>query len=749
MTLSELSEPTYDKTDKQSPYYSAEFAKGYESARGELESIFGLEALDYLKRGIAIIPLKQNGKRPATKHGLNDWTDNPEQINWWWTQAPTANVGGVMGLASGGVFAIDLDVHEDAASGIKTLEEWEIAHGKLPETWTQQTGSGGRQLFYRTSQPLKNSANSELGVDVRGDGGYVVLPPSMHPYGEPYEWLVSPDDCDIATADDNVFAFLDHVRRNGSTDSEGQQQKFKLPDTIKKGERDDVLFRYASHLRAIGRSDEEISNAVYGVNFKRCAQPLDSKDVDRIVRSACKYPRGLHDDSTHEELQALIPKHDGATPKRNASEYTTKRGGIKQDIIGADMIKYDRASVIDGAPAIWNGKCWEFGAQAIKAKTLDYVISATAQGRNEVFGFVMCKAPRIEADREFDGKPYVQFANATYDIIADEIVEPKPNMFIIGTLPVNLNLDAEPNIADEFLKSIADNDQNVVKVLQEIIGACMCSKRLVDQSPMLIGRAGGANGGASNGKSTFINAVRAVLGTKNSSSLDISTLGGRFQTGRVAGKLANLGDDIPDGFLKGEELSTFKKLVTGDSIYADVKGADGFEFRPSATMVFSMNNIPRLADTTEGVYRRLAFVPFKKRFTPDSPEYDPTIAQKLAQPEALERLALVGLMQCKHLYYNHRFTEIPEMALEMENVRAANDTVLYWILETGLEPYMVVGKTPAELYQEYKDFCSEYGEKYAVKRSTFTQRFSQNMPSVNTVRQRIGGKQVRVYATIN
>lgn len=123
---------------------------------------------------------------------------------------------------------------------------------------------------------------------------------------------------------------------------------------------------------------------------------------------------------------------------------------------------------------------------------------------------------------------------------------------------------------------------------------------------MLIGKAGGASGKASNGKSTYLNWLRSILGTENTSSLDIATLGQRFQAGRVVGKLANLGDDIPDGFLRGDELSMFKKLVTGDAIYTDVKNGDGYEFRPSASMVFSMNSVPRLSDTTDGIFRRLA-----------------------------------------------------------------------------------------------------------------------------------------------
>lgn len=70
-----------------------------------------------------------------------------------------------------------------------------------------------------------------------------------------YEWIASPWEVDIATADDNVYDFLDYIQRNGSDEVNARKEngKFSLPAEIKSGERDKTLFRYASHLRSIGR----------------------------------------------------------------------------------------------------------------------------------------------------------------------------------------------------------------------------------------------------------------------------------------------------------------------------------------------------------------------------------------------------------------------------------------------------------------------------------------------------------------
>lgn len=683
-------------------------------------SELGRAALAYVRAGFAVFPCRPRSKVPNTPHGLNDWTDNPEHVINHWGAHPNDNIGITCGAPSGGLLVLDFDVSE-AKNGLETLKQWEMEHGELPETVEAITGSGGKHYFFRTDRNnIKPTSNQQLGVDVRCDGSFVVAPGSIHPNGNAYEWWCSPWECEMATADGNVLDFLDYVQRNGGEDGTRKENgKFRLPDKIKSGERDKTLFRYASHLRSVGRSDEEIMATVLGVNFQRCEPPMDSRDIQRIVKSACKYERGggVNDSDDGRKVGAPGKPGGGMLPRG-------PKGGIKTNELAKLVIKNNLAQIIDGAPAVWTGRRWEFGARAINRCTLELADDAKKQDKAEVVSYIMDKAPCVTSDNAFDGGYYVQFSNCTYDVLNDTVVEPTPSMFIIATLPVELNMDAPRNEADEFLESVADNDPDTLQAMKEVIGACMCSRRVLSQSPMLIGRAGGASGKASNGKSTYLNWLRSILGTENVSSLDIATLGQRFQAGRVVGKLANLGDDIPDGFLRGDELSMFKKLVTGDAIYTDVKNGEGFEFRPSASMVFSMNAVPRLQDTTDGVFRRLAFIPFRRRFSPGTDGYDPNIAAKLAKPEVMERGALLGLMALGELIRRGSLTPIPDMMAEVEEVKQDNDSVTRWIFEECITGDDVNATPTSTVFKRYADWCSDSGERNPCSLRTFSSRMT-------------------------
>lgn len=681
----------------------------------------GKAAVWYAGHGFAVFPLGTRSKRPITTSGLKDWTDDPENAAQCWKMFPNSNIGIVCGMPSHGLLVIDLDV-SDEKDGMATLREWEKANGELPETAESITGSGGRHLFYRTDRTgIHPSVNHELGVDIRSDGSYVIPPPSIHPSGELYEWWADPRDVGIAEADGAVYDFIDYVQRNGGQDElKKPNGKFRLPDKIPKGARDDTLFKFAAHLRAIGRSDEEILTNVAGANVTRCDVPLEQSEVERIVKSACRYDRGGDAETDQREAGKPgrgVPSSGGGG---DTESFIGPRGGIDTTTLGSYIIEERMARIIDGAPAVWTGTRWDFGARAIKRATVAVCRKAKIKDKNEVLSFVMDSAPRVSSSNAFDGRYYVQFADCTYDVLSGECVTPEPSMFIIGTLPIALDMDAPIGLADAFIDSISAGDNAVKTHLCEIIGAAMCSSRIVSQAPMLIGRARGGAGKAANGKSTFINWLAAIVGSENVTSLSIDDFGNRFNKGMVVGKLANLGDDIPDGFLQGDQLSTFKKMVTGDSIYADVKGTDGFEFRPSALQVFSMNTIPRLSDTTDGIMRRLDFTPFRAEFRPGDISYDPNMEKKLSERSVLERGALLGLMALPDLIERGRFTDIPDMRDELDAVRIDNSSVARWVTDECVEPQWLDGRSVAEAYKAYTDWAEEAGERYVRNRSEFS-----------------------------
>jgi hypothetical protein len=170
------------------------------------------EALDLAGRGWRIIPLHDvagglcscgaadctsPGKHPRTDHGLKDGTTDAATIRRWWSRWPTANIGVCTGPKSGVVM-----VGPDGQAGIDALAKLESEHGELPRTPRTRSGSGGRHYYFRW--PVEGSIGNRrnrrgLPIDVRGQGGYFVAPPSRNQSG-PYVWEVHPNDCLLADA---------------------------------------------------------------------------------------------------------------------------------------------------------------------------------------------------------------------------------------------------------------------------------------------------------------------------------------------------------------------------------------------------------------------------------------------------------------------------------------------------------------------------------------------------------------------
>ena len=250
-------------------------------------------AIEYAKKGFAVFPLKYHDKVPLTRNGCKDATTDAAQIKAWWQKYPNANIGLATGSVSQNVFVIDLDIDEDRGiDGYHSLEDWQREHGDFPETWTAITGRGGYHLYYRGNGRIKNRAGIIDGVDIRGNGGYVVAPPSIHKNGRRYEWEYSPDEFELAKADNNVMYFLNH-------DDHRQSASFTMPNIVSAGQRNQMLFRFACMMQAKGASDQSVFAATMAENESSCSPPLTEQEVRIIVSSATKYDKGkpIHIDS--------------------------------------------------------------------------------------------------------------------------------------------------------------------------------------------------------------------------------------------------------------------------------------------------------------------------------------------------------------------------------------------------------------------------------------------------------------------
>ena len=173
-----------------------------------------LAALRYASMGLRVLPIRPASKAPM----LGEWptraTTDADTIRGWWAQRPQAGVGIAMGPQPDGrtIICVDIDNHNPAQLGADTIRDLEDAYGTLPDTWTAITGSGGQhQLFTVPGDVIiRNDAGKLLGpgVDIRGDGGQIVVAPTIHPNGRPYEWELEPWDTPIAAAPGWLLALL-------------------------------------------------------------------------------------------------------------------------------------------------------------------------------------------------------------------------------------------------------------------------------------------------------------------------------------------------------------------------------------------------------------------------------------------------------------------------------------------------------------------------------------------------------------
>lgn len=252
------------------------------------ENEFYEAAITYINQGFAVFPLARRSKKPLTAHGVKDASKDPAVVKGWWQQWPDANIGIATGQISGGLCVIDMDVDENKGiDGYKSLRDWQTEHGPIAPSWLCETGRGGKHYYFIADEPVGNRVGIIPAVDIRGDGGYVVAPPSVHPNGTPYKWDVNccPELMELHFIDNNIRFLLN----TGVTKT---QLRYLAPEIIPEGERNHTLFRLACSLQAKGLSDQAIFAAVSAENIGKCNPPLSNRELQAIIRSVQKYEKG-------------------------------------------------------------------------------------------------------------------------------------------------------------------------------------------------------------------------------------------------------------------------------------------------------------------------------------------------------------------------------------------------------------------------------------------------------------------------
>jgi hypothetical protein len=234
-------------------------------------------ALALAQKGFHVFPCRPRDKRPATANGLKDATTDLDVIQAWWQQQPDNNIAIATGPASG-IFVLDID-GLDAEAALRRLE---AEYGGLPATVEAITARGRHCYFKWPHEPVRNSAG-KIGehIDVRGEGGYVLCPPSIHPSGRRYCWSVDSAHR-IADAPDWLLARLNGASAATPTLS---PEWCTLIDGVGEGARDCSVARLAGHLLRHHVNAFVTLGLLQSWNVTSCRPPLPATDIERIVNS--------------------------------------------------------------------------------------------------------------------------------------------------------------------------------------------------------------------------------------------------------------------------------------------------------------------------------------------------------------------------------------------------------------------------------------------------------------------------------
>jgi P4 family phage/plasmid primase-like protien len=308
-----------------------------------------------------------------------------------------------------------------------------------------------------------------------------------------------------------------------------------------------------------------------------------------------------------------------------------------------------------------------------------------------------------------------------------------PKEFITIRIPVSYTPGVDCPKIKKFLKQIvAEQD---VKVLQEITGYCLYPK-------IPIHKAGLFEGEGANGKSTELNLLKRFLGSENVTSLTLQEIcTDKPAKALLYSKLANLCADLPSKTLTN--TGVFKTLTGNDNISARELYKNYFTFKNTAKLIFSANEIPQTEDFTPAFFRRWVIVKFPNKFIGNN--CNPNILNEIATPTELAGMLNWALEGLKRLLKNGEFTNSHTIEEDRENYLKLSNSPVPYIekhLESSNSPDDIIPEQM--LYAEYCNWCNKNGRK-STRKADFTKTLYQVLPGINQGERTIQKKRVKCY----
>lgn len=579
------------------------------------------------------------------------------------------------GVLKDDIIQIDIDDFEQSEIVFKIIEDLNINCHVLKTT-------RGKHFYFKNTDVDKRKQGWSTPIGVKIDVGLgnqnAVIPLKIN--DEMREWLLTDDEIDP------LPSFLYPVSRTSHVDF----------SKLEEGDgRNSILFPYILVLQQAGLTKEEIRESIHILNKYIIKEPVTDSELDTILR----------DEAFKKECFYIKNK-------------------LQYEKLARYLISDEYVIKINNSLHIYADGVYNNDLRSIEKTLLRYINNSKSAERTEVIKYL-----DILAENKFQTTPKtIAVANGLLDIESKHLTVFDPKIIIKNKIAVNYNPSSYNEDMDKTLNKICCNDKQLRLLIEEMIGYCLFRRNELGKCFILTGH-------GSNGKSTLLDVIKRLLGEDNISSVSLEDLNDRFKTFQLEGKLANIGDDISNKYI--DNNSTFKKLVTGETVNVERKGKDPFDFNNYSKLIFSCNDMPRINDLSDGLKRRIILIPFNARFSKSDANFDPFIIDKLMKPEALEYLLNLALAGLERILYNRAFTIPESVSNAWTEYEKTNNPVLGFVEDAKIE-----NELTSDVYLQYQTYCADSGLKHLSK-AVFTRELSKL--GYKTKQIRINGKRPYIF----
>lgn len=552
----------------------------------------------------------------------------------------------------------------------------------------------GVHTYWYTDKQFKDGKDIILALGVKAD---------IHSHGT-YIPLKCEGVLREETFEDSDFSFIPELPAI-LTPTMSKQDLWQL----KEGDgRNDALSRHVFSLGKAHIDETEINELFHIINNYILGDKLSDDEIDTILR-----PETFEKISTScffDDNGKFLPNEFG---KYIISKYNTI-------YTNGRICAYDQVRGF-----------YDSSIRLIKHLMIDNLGSITKSRRDEVYDYLTI----MSRDAEQSDRRYILFKNGVYDLATQQLLPHSPEYIISNQIPWDYNPNAYSELMDKTLDKLSCNDKEIRTLLEECVGYTFYRDSKLGKCFVFTGE-------KNNGKSTFLFVLNNLLGDDNYCSVDLTNLARELDIASLANKLANIKDDISDGYMDGINVSLFKQVATGNRCRGKFLYNDPFDFYPYATLIFSANNIPRIKDPTGAVTKRMIIIPFNATFTKDDPDFDPFINEKLCKSECMEYLINIGISALQRVIQRNGFSQSEAATKEINDYKISNDSVLSFINEFGSDA--ILNESAKDVYARYEVFCNEEGSK-PVRKSEMHKRIKAELGYKLSDPCKINGYTTRIY----